>query len=88
MASRLPDGSRFAGPHGLRDILLGAEERFVETVAEKLLTYALGRGIEYHDAPAVRGVARGAAASDYRWSALVLGVVESTPFQMRRSREP
>ena len=88
VASRLPDGSRFAGPHGLRDILLGAEERFVETLAEKLLTYALGRGIEYHDAPAVRGVARGAAANDYRWSSLVLGVVESTPFQMRRSREP
>ena len=88
VASRLPDGSRFAGPHGLRDILLGAEERFVETLAEKLLTYALGRGIEYYDAPAVRGIARGAAANDYRWSALVLGVVESTPFQMRRSREP
>ena len=88
VASRLPDGSRFAGPRGLRDILLGAEERFVETVAEKLLTYALGRGIEYHDAPAVRGVARRAAANDYRWSSLVLGVVESTPFQMRRSREP
>ena len=81
VASRLPDGSRFAGPHGLRDILLGAEERFVETVAEKLLTYALGRGIEHHDAPAVRGVARRAAAGDYRWSSLVLGVVESTPFR-------
>ena len=88
VASRLPDGSRFAGPHGLRDILLGAEERFVETVAEKLLTYALGRGIEYYDAPAVRGVARGAADNDYRWTSMVLGVVESTPFQMRRSREP
>ena len=88
VASRLPDGSRFAGPHGLRDILLGAEERFVETVAEKLLTYALGRGIEHYDAPAVRGVARGAADNDYRWTSMVLGVVESTPFQMRRSREP
>ena len=88
VASRLPDGSRFAGPAGLRDLLLGADERFAETVAEKLLTYALGRGIEYYDAPAVRGIARGAAANDYRWSSMVLGVVESTPFQMRRSREP
>ena len=88
VASRLPDGSRFAGPAGLRDILLGADERFAETVAEKLLTYALGRGIEYYDAPAVRGIARRAAANDYRWSSMVLGVVGSTPFQMRRSREP
>ena len=88
VSSTLPDGSRFAGPAGLRDILLGAEERFVETVTEKLLTYALGRGVEYRDGPAVRGVARRAAADDYRWSSMILGVVESTPFQMRRSREP
>ncbi|MCY4509467.1 MAG: DUF1592 domain-containing protein, partial [Acidobacteria bacterium] len=88
VSSTLPDGSRFAGPAGLRDILLGAEERFVETVTEKLLTYALGRGVEYFDGPAVRGIARGAAADDYRWSSMILGVVESTPFQMRRSREP
>ena len=88
VSSTLPDGSRFAGPAGLRDILLTAEERFVETVTEKLLTYALGRGVEYYDGPAVRGIARGAAASDYRWSSMILGVVESTPFQMRRSREP
>ncbi len=88
VSSTLPDGSRFAGPAGLRDILLGAEERFVETVTEKLLTYALGRGVEYYDGPAVRGIARGAAADDYRWSSMILGVVESTPFQMRRSREP
>ena len=88
VSSTLPDGSRFAGPAGLRDVLLAAEERFVETVTEKLLTYALGRGVEYHDAPAVRGIARGAAAGGYRWSSMILGVVESTPFQMRRSREP
>ena len=88
VSSTLPDGSRFDGPAGLRDILLGAEERFVETVTEKLLTYALGRGVEYHDGPAVRAVARGAAADDYRWSSMILGVVESTPFQLRRSREP
>ena len=88
VSSTLPDGSRFAGAAGLRDILLGAEERFVETVTEKLLTYALGRGVEHHDGPAVRGVARRAAADGYRWSSMILGVVESTPFQMRRSREP
>jgi hypothetical protein len=68
--------------------LLGQEERFAETVTEKLLTYALGRGVEYYDGPAVRAITAGAAANDYRWSSLILGIVESTPFQMRRSREP
>ena len=84
----LPHGSAFEGPAGLRRVLLSQEERFVETVTEKLLTYALGRGVEYRDAPAVRRITRDAAASDYRWSSVILGIVESTPFQMRRSREP
>ena len=87
-SSTLPDGASFEGPSGLRDLLLGQEERFVETVTEKLLTYALGRGVEYYDGPAVRKITRDAAASDYRWSQVILGIVESTPFQMRRSREP
>ena len=87
-SSSLPDGSRFEGPVGLRDLLLGQEERFAETVTEKLLTFALGRGVEYYDGPAVRKVTQDAAASDYRWSSLILGIVESTPFQMRRTREP
>ena len=87
-ASTLPDGASFEGPSGLRDLLLGQEERFAETVTEKLLTYALGRGVEYYDGPAVRTITKDAAASDYRWSQVILGIVESTPFQMRRSREP
>ena len=87
-SSALPDGSAFEGPSGLRDLLLGQEERFAETVTEKLLTYALGRGVEYYDAPAVREITRVAESSDYRWSSVILGIVESTPFQMRRSREP
>ena len=87
-SSTLPDGASFEGSSGLRDLLLGQEERFVETVTEKLLTYALGRGVEYYDGPAVRKITRDAAASDYRWSQVILGIVESTPFQMRRSREP
>ena len=56
-------------------------------IVVKLLTYALGRGVEYYDAPAVRQIVRTAAADDYRWSALIAGVVNSTPFQMR-STEP
>ena len=87
-SSTLPDGAAFEGPSGLRDLLLGREERFAETVTEKLLTYALGRGVEYYDAPAVREITRAAASRDYRWSSVILGIVESTPFQMRRSREP
>ena len=87
-SSTLPAGTSFEGSSGLRDLLLGQEERFVETVTEKLLTYALGRGVEYYDGPAVRKITRDAAASDYRWSQVILGIVESTPFQMRRSREP
>ena len=84
----LPDGTRFDGPAELRDALLNSPEQFVNTIAEKLLLYAAGRKLEYYDASAVRRITRQAAADDYRWSALVLGVVRSTPFQMRRSPEP
>ena len=82
----LPDGSRFRGPAQLRQALLSRPERIVNAVAEKLLMYALGRTLEYYDAPAVRRIVREAASSDYRWSSMVLGIIESTPFQMRRSR--
>ena len=54
-------------------------------MAEKLLTYALGRGVEYYDRPTLRRIVRDARANDYRWSSLVLGIVKSTPFQMRRA---
>jgi len=84
----LPDGAVFVGPAGVRALLADRRERFASTVTEKLLTYALGRGLEAHDAPAVRRIVRGAASADYRWSALLLGVVESVPFQMKRSQEP
>ena len=83
-----PGGVKFEGPAGLRKILLGHPEQFVTAATEKLLTYALGRGVQYYDAPSVRKIVRESAASDYRWSSLVLGIVNSTPFTMRRSREP
>ena len=81
----LPGGSTFEGVAGLRSALLNRPDPFVTTVAEKLLTYALGRGLEYYDAPAVRAIAREAKGSDYRFSSLVLGIVNSNPFQMRRT---
>ena len=61
-------------------------ELFAGTVAEKLLTYALGRGVEYYDAPAIRRIVRDARAQDFRISSIILGVVNSQPFQMRTSR--
>jgi cytochrome c5 len=82
----LPDGSKFRGPAALRDLLVARPDEFVTTVVKQLLTYALGRGVEYYDMPAVRTILREAAAHDYRWSSIILGIVKSTPFQMRRSR--
>ena len=84
-SAELPDGVRIAGLPGLRALLLDRREQFVRTVTEKLLTYALGRGVEHYDMPAVRGIVREAAASGYSWSEIVLGIVRSTPFQMRSS---
>ena len=84
----LPDGTPFEGVDGLREALLTRSELFVTTLTEKLLTYALGRGLEYYDAPAVRRIVRAAAADDYRFQSLLLGVVNSLPFQMRRSAAP
>ena len=83
----LPDGTPFQGPAGLRTVLLSRRQDFVLNVTEKLLTYALGRGVEYYDAPAIRKIMQEAAPSDSRWSSLILGIVKSTPFQMRRSKE-
>jgi mono/diheme cytochrome c family protein len=78
-------GERLDGLTGLRALLLSRPEQFPRTVTEKLLTYALGRRLEYSDEPAVRKIVRDAAAGGYRWSALILGIVESPPFLMRRS---
>jgi hypothetical protein len=80
---RAPDGTTFEGPTGLRDMLLQSD-RFVPTLTEKMLTYALGRGLEYADMPAVRAIVRDAAKNDYRVSALIAGIVQSAPFRMRR----
>ena len=80
----LPDGTTFDGVAGLRQAVVDRSDQFVRTLVDKLLTYALGRATEHYDAPAVRAVERAAAAGGYRFSDLVLGIVRSTPFQMRR----
>ena len=80
----LTDGVSIAGPAELQAYLLSRRDEFLRTVTEKLIAYALGRGLDYYDAPAVRQIVREAARDDYRWSSLILGVVRSVPFQMRR----
>ncbi len=82
----LLDGTAVDGPAALRRALVAQKEQFVRTVTGKLLTYAVGREMEYFDAPAIRAIVRAAAAGDYRWSATILAIVKSTPFQMRRAR--
>ncbi|MSO21621.1 MAG: DUF1592 domain-containing protein [Acidobacteria bacterium] len=84
----LPSGSKFRGPAELSKLLAGDPELFAGAVTEKLLTYALGRGLEYYDATAVRKILRGAAASNFRWSSVIVGIVSSTPFRMRTQAEP
>ena len=83
----LPNGLELTGPVSVRDMLLANREDFVVTVTEKLMTYALGRGVEYYDRPSIRRVVRSAETDDYRWSSLILGIVESSPFQMRKAQE-
>jgi hypothetical protein len=83
-SGELPDGSKFSTIQEFRALLLKHPERFVSNFIEKLLTYSLGRGLEYYDEPAVRRIMRDAARDDYRMSSIVLGIVNSAPFRMRQ----
>ena len=83
----LPDGTEFNGPDGLRQVLVSKQDLFLDTFIERLLTYALGRGVEYYDLPAVRKIRRDAADANYSWSAIITGIINSVPFQMRRASE-
>jgi hypothetical protein len=83
----MPGGINFVGPSGLRDMLMSRKEYFLECISEKMLTYALGRGLEHYDLPVVRQIRRDTTAKEFRFSELVLAVVNSVPFQMRRTPE-
>ncbi len=83
-----PDGTKLRGVAGLRQNMLSRRQQFVGAFTEKLLAWALGRGIEYYDLPAVRKIVREAAANDYRWSSIIEGIVKSVPFQMSSVRAP
>jgi hypothetical protein len=80
----LPDGRTFTGPAELKTILAAEREAFAKAVTSKLLTYALGRGLEPYDQRTVRTIARRLPEQDYRFSSLVLEIVNSTPFRMRK----
>jgi uncharacterized protein DUF1588/uncharacterized protein DUF1585 len=86
-SGNLPDGTVIAGVPGLKKIILSRKDEFVEGLADKLLTYALGRGLEYYDQPVVRDIRRQAEKNDYKFSSLVLAIVNSVPFEMRRVPE-
>ena len=87
-SGQLADGTRVDGVIALRQALLSRPEIFVTTLTKKLLTYALGRGLDYRDMPEVRAIVRDAAKSNYRFSSLILGVVNSTPFRWRADFDP
>jgi len=83
-SGELPDGSKINGPDDLRAALMKNPDQFVQTLTEKLMTYALGRTVEYHDMPTVRAITRATAADGYKFSDVVMGIVNSDAFQMRR----
>jgi hypothetical protein len=82
-SSQLVDGTKLSGPASLREALLSRSDVFVSTLTEKLLTYSVGRGLKYYDMPVVRSITRDAGHNDSRFSAIVLGIVKSAPFQMK-----
>lgn len=83
----LPDGTQFAGPSGLQGILMSRKDQFVEALTERMMTYALGRGVEAYDMPAVRAVRDTAMRDDYRMQSIIVGIVQSVPFVMKRTPE-
>jgi hypothetical protein len=86
-SSTLTDGTKIASPQTFRELLLSRKNQFIGTVTEKMLAYAMGRAVEYYDQPTVRQLVRETAPDNHRWSSLILGIVTSQPFQMRRVPE-
>jgi cytochrome c5 len=88
VSGQFPDGTKFSSPGEFKQVLMARQDTFVKTVLTKLMTYALGRGVEAYDMPAVRAILKSSAASNYKWSAVIQGIVTSTPFQMNHVAEP
>jgi hypothetical protein len=87
-SGQLAGGGEVNGPEDLRNALLEDPDHLVQVITEKLMTYALGRGVEYYDMPVVRGIVRDAKRDDYRFATLVMGIAQSAPFRMRSAPEP
>jgi hypothetical protein len=87
-SATMPNGASFDGLSGLQQILLDHKDEFTRAFTERLLTYALGRGLEAYDQPTIRSIARSAARDDYRIRTIILGIVTSEPFNFRRTPEP
>ena len=86
-SGKLPDGSTFSGPQGLKQLLLGRSDQFVDAFVGRLLTYALGRELDLRDQPTVRRIMREAGANHYRLDDLIIAIVDSVPFRMRQTPE-
>ena len=84
-SGELPDGTALNGPDDLRNALLRRPDQFVQTLTEKLMTYALGRGLDYNDMPTVRAIVRNSASTSYRFESLVMDIVNSDAFQYERA---
>jgi hypothetical protein len=87
-SGKLPNGKTFNGPTELAKLLRSQKDDFAECITEKMMIYALGRGLESYDRPALKKIAAGAAANQYRFSSIVLGIVKSMPFEMRKGEKP
>jgi Protein of unknown function (DUF1588)/Protein of unknown function (DUF1585) len=87
-AGVLADGAKVNGPAALREAILSRPDAFVTTLTDRMLTYALGRGLEPSDMPVVRRIVKKAAQTDHRFASIIIGIVESAPFQMRATLEP
>jgi hypothetical protein len=87
-AGTLPGGKSFSGPAELKTIIQGEKELFARNLSEKMLTYGLGRGLEYYDRPTVQKIVTAMAADDYRFSRLVIEIAQSEPFRNRRGKDP
>ena len=85
VSATMPDGTRFEGPSGLESILISRKGDFVEAFTQRLMTYALGRGVEAYDMPAIRAIRAQSAGDNYRIQSIIMGIVQSVPFTMRRT---
>jgi hypothetical protein len=87
-STELINGTKFEGPTGLRNIVLANKDQFVQTATNRLLTYALGRGLDYYDMPTIRRIVKESASTNYSFATLVVNVVKSMPFEMRKAPKP